>query len=87
MIASPTTREVFCAVPEGDYLIEVSGRGFVNYGWPGTTTPGNVWRIRLWPNDDTEPERAQTWDMPGFGIPENTPLPEHSSAPAEPEEP
>ncbi|AQA24738.1 hypothetical protein BTZ20_4924 [Rhodococcus sp. MTM3W5.2] len=25
--------------------------------------------------------------MPGFGIPENTPLPEHPPAPAEPAEP
>ncbi|WP_077040400.1 hypothetical protein [Rhodococcus sp. MTM3W5.2] len=87
MIASPTTGEVFCGVPEGDYLIEVSGRGFVNYGWPGTTTPGDVWRIRLWPNDGTEPEPAQMWDMPGYGIPENTPLPEHPPAPAESAEP
>ena len=87
MIASPTMGEAFCEVPEGDYLIEVSGRGFVNYGWPGTTTPGDVWRIRLWPNDGTEPEPAQMWDMLGFGIPENTPLPEHPPAPAEPAEP
>lgn len=87
MIASPTTVEVFCEVPDGDYLIDVSGRGFVNYGWPGSTTPGDVWRIRLWPNDGTEPEPAQMWDMPGFGIPENVPLPEHSPVPAEPTEP
>lgn len=82
MIASPATGEVYCEVPEGDYLIEVSGRGFVNYGWPGTTTPGDVWRIRLWPNDGTEPEPAQMWDMPGYGTPENTPLPECPPEPA-----
>ncbi|MFD4182792.1 hypothetical protein [Rhodococcus sp. NPDC058514] len=87
MIASPTTGEVICAVPEGDYLIEVSGRGFVNYGWPGTTTPGDVWRIRLWPNDGTEPAPAQMWDMPGYGTPENTPLPEPAVEPVESDEP
>ncbi|WP_223263463.1 hypothetical protein [Rhodococcus sp. MTM3W5.2] len=87
MIASPTTGEVFCEVPEGDYLIEVSGRGFVNYGWPGSTTPGDVWRIRMWPNDGTEPEPAQMWVMPGFGVPENSPRPEPAAGPVESDEP
>lgn len=87
MIASPTTGEVFCEVPEGDYLIEVNGRGFVNYGWPGTTNPGDVWRIRLWPNDGTAPQPAQMWDMPGYGIPEDSPLPEPTVEPVESDEP
>lgn len=87
MIASPTTGEAFCEVPEGDYLIEVSGRGFVNYGWPGTTTPGDVWRIRLWPNDGADPKPAQMWDMPGYGIPEDSPPSAPTVEPAESDEP
>ncbi|MEV4125289.1 hypothetical protein [Nocardia sp. NPDC049707] len=69
-----------CPVPPGDYLIEVGGRGFVNYGWPGTTTPGDIWRIRLWPDDGGELLPHQQWDMPGYGIPENVPIPERTEA-------
>lgn len=87
MIASPTMPESFCEVPEGDYLIEVSGRGFVNYGWPGTTAPGDVWRIRLWPNDGAALQPAQMWDMPGYGIPRDNPRPEPTVEPAESDEP
>ncbi|MEV6340404.1 hypothetical protein AB0M12_37485 [Nocardia vinacea] len=65
-----------CPVPPGDYLIEVGGRGFVNYGWPGTTTPGDIWRIRLWPDDSGALLPHRLWDMPGYGIPENVPIPE-----------
>ncbi|MFI7667133.1 hypothetical protein [Nocardia sp. NPDC049526] len=63
-----------CPVPPGDYLIEVSGRGFVSYGWPGTTTPGDIWRIRLWPDDGGDLLPHRQWDMPGYGIPENVPI-------------
>ena len=70
-IDSPTTSPVDCVVPPGSYLVQVSGRGFVNYGWPGGTTPGDVWRIRLWPNDGTDARAAIRWDMPGYGFPEN----------------
>jgi hypothetical protein len=73
MIASPTTKEIYCAIPPGDHLIEVSGRGFISYGWPGSTKPGDVWRIRLWPDNGTEPRSPQMWAMPGFGIPDNSP--------------
>ncbi|WP_063721680.1 hypothetical protein [Nocardia vinacea] len=65
-----------CPVPPGDYLIEVGGRGFVNYGWPGTTTPGDIWRIRLWPDDGDDLLPHRQWDMPGYGVPENVPIPE-----------
>ncbi|MGV9862374.1 hypothetical protein [Rhodococcus koreensis] len=34
-----------------------------------------MWRIRLWPYDGITKAPAQMWDMPGFGIPENTPAP------------
>lgn len=70
-LSSPTTEPVTVAVPPGRYMVEVSGRGFVNYGWPGSTTPGDVWRLRLWPDDDSALEPAQLWDMPGYGTPEN----------------
>ncbi|WP_433520805.1 hypothetical protein ACQPZ2_25830 [Nocardia pseudovaccinii] len=69
-----------CPIPSGDYLIEVSGRGFVNYGWPGTTTPGDIWRIRLWPDDGGDLLPHRQWDMPGYGIPENVPIPERIAA-------
>lgn len=72
-VSSPTSEPVTVAVPPGRYVVEVSGRGFVNYGWPGSTTPGDVWRLRLWPDDGSVLEPAQLWDMPGFGIPENIP--------------
>ncbi|MFQ6395502.1 hypothetical protein ACLMAJ_18805 [Nocardia sp. KC 131] len=71
-------------VPAGAYLIEVSGTGFLNYGWPGTTTPGDVWRIRLWPDDGSDPLPAQQWSMPGYGVPEDVPLDEHPNAAAQP---
>lgn len=78
-LSSPTTEPVTVAVPPGQYVVQVSGRGFVNYGWPGSTTPGDVWRLRLWPDDDSVLEPAQLWEMPGYGIPENTPSSTHES--------
>ncbi|MFE5708597.1 hypothetical protein [Rhodococcus koreensis] len=48
VLSSPTTDPVKVAVPAGRYTVEVSGRGFVTYGWPGSTRPGDVSRIRLW---------------------------------------
>jgi hypothetical protein len=72
-LSSPTTEPVTVAVPPGHYMVEVSGRGFVNYGWPGSTTPGDVWRLRLWPDDGSVLESAQLWNMPGYGIPESIP--------------
>ncbi|WP_132472006.1 hypothetical protein [Rhodococcus sp. SMB37] len=72
-LSSPTTEPVTVAVPHGEYVVEVSGRGFVNYGWPGSTTPGDVWRLRLWPDDGSVLEPAQLWEMPECGTPENIP--------------
>ncbi|MFI6365374.1 hypothetical protein ACIBG0_21755 [Nocardia sp. NPDC050630] len=76
----PSTWADPCPVPPGDYLIEVSGRGFVSYGWPGTTTPGDIWRIRLWPDDGGDLLPHRQWDMPGHGIPENVPISERTAA-------
>lgn len=72
-LSSPTTEPVTLAVPAGQYVVEVSGRGFVNYGWSGSTTPGDVWRLRLWPDEGSVLEPAQLWEMPGYAIPENIP--------------
>ncbi|WP_406280497.1 hypothetical protein OH799_14400 [Nocardia sp. NBC_00881] len=77
-LSSPTDGAADCPVPEGEYLIEVSGRGFINYGWPGSTKPGDVWRIRLWPDDGSEPLQAVQWSMPGYGVPEDVPIAERS---------
>ncbi|WP_433678565.1 hypothetical protein [Nocardia sp. CA-119907] len=84
-ISSPTDGWADCPVPPGDYLIEVSGRGFVNYGWPGSTTPGDIWRIRLWPDDGGDLLPHQQWDMPGYGVPENVPIPERTDTEEDPE--
>ncbi|MFG3618557.1 hypothetical protein [Nocardia sp. NPDC047654] len=73
-LSSPTDGAVDCPVSQGEYLIEISGRGFINYGWPGSTEPGDVWRIRLWPDDGSKPLPALQWDMPGYGVPDNVPL-------------
>ncbi|MGY2028322.1 hypothetical protein [Nocardia gipuzkoensis] len=85
-LSSPIDGYADCPVPEGAYLIEVSGRGFVNYGWPGSTEPGDVWRIRLWPDDGGASLPAVQWNMPGYGVPENVPLPEITAS-AESEDP
>ena len=50
---SPTMDFVPFDVPTGSYAVLVSGRGFVARGWPGTTTPGDVWRVQLWPGEVT----------------------------------
>ncbi|WP_179276608.1 hypothetical protein [Rhodococcus sp. 14-1411-2a] len=70
-IDSTTMDPVDCLIPPGDYLVQVSGRGFVNYGWPGSTTPGDVWRIRLWPSHAAATRAAIRWDMPGYGVPDD----------------
>ena len=62
---SPTMEIEAFDVPSGRYAVEVSGRGFVTYGWPGSTTPGDVWRVRLWPSEVEHPAYAvRTWTDP-----------------------
>lgn len=62
---SPTMEIEAFDVPSGRYAVEASGRGFVAYGWPGSTTPGDVWRVRLWPSDLALPAYAvRTWTDP-----------------------
>lgn len=79
-LSSPTDGYAGCDVPAGAYLIEISGRGFLTYGWPGSTEPGDSWRIRLWPDDGSEPRPARQWEMPGYGVPDNDPMPEPAAA-------
>ncbi|WP_378143874.1 hypothetical protein ACFJGV_10555 [Cnuibacter sp. UC19_7] len=50
-LGSPTLPSTESPIPEGRYWVEVSGRGFVAEGWPGSTEPGDRWRLRLWPHD------------------------------------
>ncbi|MGK9273154.1 hypothetical protein KXR83_19360 [Williamsia muralis] len=79
MYVSPTMGEASCVVPPGRYLAEVSGRGFVNYGWPGSTQPGDQWRVRLWPAGSDRPRPAQQWHQPGYGTPPPVPYPQPAS--------
>lgn len=49
-------------VPPGRYGLRIAGRGFVNVGWPGSTTPGDEWRIQFWPAATHEiPRRVKSW--------------------------
>jgi hypothetical protein len=50
-------------VPAGTYAVRIAGRGFVARGWPGTTTPGDEWRIQLWPGTAAAPPRhLKRWE-------------------------
>ena len=59
---SPTMPKQSIAVPAGRYGLRVAGRGFVARGWPGSTRPGNEWRIQLWPQErPMAPRRLRRW--------------------------
>ncbi|MCS5497419.1 hypothetical protein NY547_09240 [Cnuibacter physcomitrellae] len=68
-LTSPTLPSTTCAVPQGEYWVEVSGRGFTNYGWPGSTEPGDRWRLRFWPGEAQGSRPSKLWSMPGYGTP------------------
>lgn len=68
-LASPTLADTLCPTPSGAYRVEISARGFVNYGWPGSTEPGDEWRLRLWPSSSSSGVLRQLWKMPGYGTP------------------
>ena len=61
---SPTMAGSGCAVPPGRYRVLITGRGIVADGWPGSTTPGDSWRVRLWPagGDSRQPRRLRSWN-------------------------
>jgi hypothetical protein len=62
---SPTVTATSYAVPAGRYGVRVCGRGFVGYGWPGSTRPGDSWRVQLWPDDRERPaRRLRAWAGP-----------------------
>ncbi|WP_394840339.1 hypothetical protein LVJ94_26030 [Pendulispora rubella] len=64
---SPTLQgKVLETPPPGTYAVRITGRGFVAAGWPGSTTPGDQWRIQLWPTKNlAPPKRVLTWSGPG----------------------
>jgi hypothetical protein len=63
---SPTMGTFSLGVPPGAYHALIAGQGFIAHGWPGSTTPGDRWRIRLWPSSGPEvPRRLRAWPAPG----------------------
>ena len=71
--AAPTLPGSRYDIASGRYVLTVSGRGFVARGWPGSTTPGDVWRVRLWPaaSGSTGPAvRLKGWAAPPPAEPE-----------------
>ena len=62
---SPTMDETVFDLPGGTYSLLICGRGFVNHGWPGSITPGDVWRVQMWPSTDRRvPSRVKIWHQP-----------------------
>lgn len=62
---SPTVDLTDIEVGPGSYHVLITGRGFVSRGWPGSTEPGDQWRIRLWPSDtQLPPRRLKRWSEP-----------------------
>jgi hypothetical protein len=62
---SPTLESATVPVPSGRYAVRITGRGFVNRGWPGSTTPGDEWRLQLWPaRTPIRPQRLRSWKGP-----------------------
>ncbi|MEH1056874.1 hypothetical protein V6U89_16915 [Micromonospora sp. CPCC 206171] len=62
---SPTMENRPYEVPDGRYGVPICGRGFVNRGWPGSTTPGDDWRVQLWPSRRRLPDRQiRAWEPP-----------------------
>lgn len=65
MYESPTLDMTPLPVPLGSYYAIITGRGFVGHGWPGSTTPGDSWRIRVWPSDGpSNPARLRRFTDP-----------------------
>jgi hypothetical protein len=61
-IDSPTLSGHRVPLTPGSYRALVTGRNFVARGWPGSTTPGDDWRIQLWPAaGPVSPRRLSAW--------------------------
>lgn len=82
LLGSPTCQDISLPVPAGTYALEISGRGFANYGVPFNdelpdgsgaehAEPKDVWRLRLWESSNLETEQTtrRLWQMPGYGTP------------------
>jgi hypothetical protein len=62
---SPTLGGRTITVPPDAYAARITGRGFVARGWPGSTKPGDEWRVQLWPSAAKEPpRRLRAWAAP-----------------------
>ncbi|MHA3703130.1 hypothetical protein ACXR2U_13205 [Jatrophihabitans sp. YIM 134969] len=62
---SPTMGVTEIAVPAGRYRALITGAGIVARGWPGSTTPGDSWRIRLTPvTGNVQARRLKAWTPP-----------------------
>ncbi|CAI7975374.1 hypothetical protein FRAHR75_1870003 [Frankia sp. Hr75.2] len=61
--STTTIQNLRLEVPAGRYTALITGRGFVHRGWPGSTMPGDEWRVQLWPRDGAhrEPARLKAW--------------------------
>jgi hypothetical protein len=60
--SSPTVEGAAFAVPPCRYRVRISGRGIVTRGWPGSTAPGDSWRVQMWPTTNlTAVRRLRAW--------------------------
>jgi hypothetical protein len=65
LYGSPTMDFVPLPVRPGSYHALITGRGFVAIGWPGSTEPGDSWRIRMWPSaGPARPARLREYTEP-----------------------
>lgn len=61
---SPTLETEDWRVPAGEHHVRVCGTGFVAVGDPGSTKPGDRWRVQLWRCDcGTRPRRLRQWPL------------------------
>jgi hypothetical protein len=66
---SPTVELTQIVVSPGSYHALITGRGFVARGWPGSTEPGDQWRIRLCPSDEPiAARRLKRWIEPETAV-------------------
>lgn len=53
LYSSPTLDGTQLTSRRGRHRLRTSGRGFVNRGCPGSTTPGDRWHLQLCPTADS----------------------------------
>lgn len=60
--ASPGLSSFAIPVPPGNYHLRVDARGFSEHDWPASTTPGDAWRLQLWPCEKGHTaQRLRAW--------------------------